>query len=588
MAKWYVMTKRADFDSIAAKFHISPILARILRNRDLQTEQELQMFLNGTLSDLHDPHEMKDIDRAAELILQAVEQRKKIRIVGDYDIDGICASYILLTGLRACQADVDVRLPDRMKDGYGINESMIDQAAQDGIQMIVTCDNGIAAYEQVEHAKKLGIDVIVTDHHEVPYEESETGEKKYRVPHADAVVDPHQEDCPYPFAGICGAVVAYKLVEVLYELKGFPSEQVQELLEFAAFATVGDVMELRDENRILVKYGLERIKKTNNIGLRTLMDVTQIDREKLSPFHIGFVLGPCINATGRLDSAERALSLFTSESPAEALQIAGDLKSLNDSRKDMTKKYQEIALAEVEKMPQPGKVLVLYLPDCHESLAGIIAGRVKEQYYRPTFVLTKTEDGIKSSGRSIEAYDMYAEMTKCKELFTKYGGHKMAAGLSMKEEDIDQLRTRLNEQTTLTEEEMQEKVQIDIPMPISYVTKELIQELKQLEPFGIGNPKPLFAEKNILIRSARVMGKNQNVVKMTIENKDGYKADAIWFGDGNRFRQDMTLAFKEEADAVFSGNGTSVRISIAYDPDLNVYMGRETIQIHIQHYEFER
>lgn len=585
MEKWFVTTKKADFNAIAAQFHISPIAARILRNRDLITEEAISLFLNGTLSELHSPHAMKDMDKAVAMIASAIARKDKVRIIGDYDIDGICASYILLTGLQRCDADADVRLPDRVRDGYGINEAMIEQARQDGIQLLVTCDNGIAAYDEIRYAKEAGMDVVITDHHEVPYDMTETGERVYRLPPADAVVDPHRADCTYPYAGICGAVVAYKVIEALCGQQ-HAADATKGLLEFAAMATVGDVMELLDENRIIVKYGLERMKTTENIGLRALIDVVQIEREKLSPFHIGYVLGPCINATGRLDTAERALSLFTTKSKAEAVQIAGELKSLNDSRKDMTKHYQAEAVAQVEKMPQPDKVLVIYLPECHESLAGIIAGRIREKYYRPTFILTRTTDGIKGSGRSIEAYHMYEEMSKCKELFSKYGGHRMAAGLSMREEDIDTLRKRLNGQTMLTEEDMQEKVQIDVPMPITYATKELVQELSILEPFGAGNPKPLFAEKNVSVHAVRVFGKNRNVVKLSLENEAGVKAEGIWFGDGEELIQNMKAVYGEAADRIMAGKEEPIRMSIAYYPTLNIYMGKESIQLNIQHYLF--
>lgn len=571
MAKWFITTKRADFEATAKQFHISPVTARIMRNRDLITTEEINLFLNGTLADLHSPHTMKGIDAAVSIITGAIAAGKKIRIVGDYDIDGICASYILLTGLQKCAADVDVRLPDRIKDGYGINESIIEQAHQDGVQLIVTCDNGIAAFREMEMARVLGMKTVVTDHHEVPYDLTETGDKVYKLPPADAVVDPHQEGCSYPYAGICGAVVAYKLVEALYEIQD-PSLDISDgLLEFAAIATVGDVMELLDENRIIVKYGIERIKTTQNVGLRALIDVTQINKDKLSTFDIGFVLGPCINATGRLDTAERALSLFTTTDQTEAVQIANELKDLNDSRKELTKRYQTEAIHQAEKMIETDKVLVIYLSDCHESLAGIIAGRIKERYYRPTFVLTGTADGVKGSGRSIEFYHMYEEMSKCRDLFKKYGGHKMAAGLSMKEEQIGEFRKRLNEETTLTEEDMQEKVQIDIPMPITYASKELIKELEVLKPHGIGNPRPLFAEKDVKILSARVFGKNQNVVKLSLENSAGSNLDGIWFGEGSLFMQEF-----EKSD--------HKSISIAYYPTLNVYMGREDVQLNIQHY----
>lgn len=571
MAKWFITTKRADFEATAKQFHISSVTARIMRNRDLITAEEINLFLNGTLADLHSPHTMKGIDAAVSIITGAIAAGKKIRIVGDYDIDGICASYILLTGLQKCAADVDVRLPDRIKDGYGINESIIEQAHQDGVQLIVTCDNGIAAFREMEMARVLGMKTVVTDHHEVPYDLTETGDKVYKLPPADAVVDPHQEGCSYPYAGICGAVVAYKLVEALYEIQD-PSLDISDgLLEFAAIATVGDVMELLDENRIIVKYGIERIKTTQNVGLRALIDVTQINKDKLSTFDIGFVLGPCINATGRLDTAERALSLFTTTDQTEAVQIANELKDLNDSRKELTKRYQTEAIHQAEKMIETDKVLVIYLSDCHESLAGIIAGRIKERYYRPTFVLTGTADGVKGSGRSIEFYHMYEEMSKCRDLFKKYGGHKMAAGLSMKEEQIGEFRKRLNEETTLTEEDMQEKVQIDIPMPITYASKELIKELEVLKPHGIGNPRPLFAEKDVKILSARVFGKNQNVVKLSLENSAGSNLDGIWFGEGSLFMQEF-----EKSD--------HKSISIAYYPTLNVYMGREDVQLNIQHY----
>ena len=571
MAKWFVTTKRADFDAVAEQFHISPVAARILRNRDLTTAEEINLFLNGTLSDLHSPHAMKDMDRAVRIIMDAIAAGKRIRIVGDYDIDGICASYILLTGLQRCGADVDVKLPDRMKDGYGINQSIIERAHQDGVQLIVTCDNGIAAFHEMELARSFGMETVVTDHHEVPYERTETGDKVYQLPPADAVVDPHQEDCTYPYAGICGAVVAYKLIEALYEVQD-PSADVSDgLLEFAAFATVGDVMELLDENRMIVKYGMERIKTTQNIGLQALINATQTDRDKLSPFHIGFVLGPCINATGRLDTAERALSLFTTKDRAEAVQIANELKDLNDSRKELTKRYQTEAIRQAEEMVQTDKVLVIYLPECHESLAGIIAGRIKERYYRPAFILTGAADGVKGSGRSIESYHMYEEMSKCKDLFTKYGGHKMAAGLSMKEESIGDFRRRLNEEATLTEEDMQEKVQIDIPMPITYASKKLVRELEILEPYGTGNPRPLFAEKDVRVLSARIVGKNQNVVKLSLENSAGIKADGIWFGDGSLFMQELEKSDRNS-------------IAVAYYPTLNVYMGRENVQLNIQHY----
>ena len=577
MKRWVVAAKRADFNQIAETYHITPMLARILRNRDVTGDEAITRFLFGTIKDLYSPKLLKDMDKAVEILTKAVSEDKKLRIVGDYDIDGVCASYILLTGLKNCGANVSVRLPDRVHDGYGVNEAIISEAKAQGVEVLLTCDNGIAAGEQIAFAKKCGMTVIVTDHHEVPYEETD-GKKQYMLPPADAVIDPKQEGCAYPYQEICGAVVAYQLVAALYEAFEISEEELKELLAFAAFATVGDVMPLLDENRIIVKGGIAQMKVTKNLGLRALIDVTKTERSKLSPYHIGFILGPCINATGRLDTAERALQLFRSESEAEAVTIANELKQLNDSRKDMTQFYTQTAIQlvteEQAEACKEDKVLVVFLPDCHESLAGIVAGRVKEQFYKPTFVLTRSEEGIKGSGRSIEAYSMYEEMSKCKDLFTKFGGHRMAAGLSMQEKDIEEFRRRLNEQAVLTDEDMTEKVTIDIPMPISYVTKEFIKELETLAPFGVGNPRPLFAQKDLKIRSLKVIGKNRNVVKMKLEapaweNKPGAVMDAVCFGEGDKIQEELSL--KET-------------ISIVYYPELNQYMGHETLQLVIQDY----
>lgn len=575
MAKWFVSAKKADFNQIGERFGISPILARIIRNRDMISEEEISLFLHGTLNELHNPHKMKDMDIAVRMLQEAIQRKQKMRIIGDYDIDGICATYILLTGLLKCGAIVDTKLPDRIKDGYGINENIIQQAYNDGVELLVTCDNGIAADKQISYAKELGMSVIVTDHHEVPYEQATSeADKRYILPPADAVVDPHQIDCEYPFAGICGAVVAYKVIQVLWEACGIKDMITDELLEFAAFATIGDVMELRDENRIIVKYGMEKLRNTNHIGLRALIDATGIERDKISPFHIGFILGPCLNASGRLDTAERALDLLTCNTVRQAACIAGELKELNDSRKDMTQSFTEEAMRMIDH-PSGGedyrndKILVLYLPKCHESLAGIIAGRIKERYYKPTFVLTDGEgEGlVKGSGRSIETYHMYEEMTKCKELFSKFGGHKMAAGLSMPAENVALFRRQMNLNTTLTEDDMQEKVLIDIPLPIACVSETLISEMELLEPFGVGNPRPLFAEKNLMIQSLRIVGKNRNVVKLLLTGQGDIPAEAVWFGDGDKFS-------KKQGE----------QISIVYYPTLNTFMGKTTIQLNIQHY----
>lgn len=581
MAKWMVAAKKADFNAIAQQYQITPVLARLLRNRDLVSDEEIRKFLHGSLEDLNAPNLMKDMEKAAEIIYKKIGEGKTIRVIGDYDVDGICSSYILLKGFQALRGNVDVVIPHRMKDGYGLNDSLIEQAFGDGIDTIVTCDNGIAAAPQIQLAKEKGMSVVVTDHHEVPFNE-ESGERAYILPSADAVVDPKQPDCGYPFKSICGAVVAGKLIQVLLDLaksQGLvlnnekEQELQEELLVFEALATICDVMELRDENRIIVKEGLKRMAGTSNLGLKALLMVNGIDGKELSPYHAGFIIGPCMNASGRLDTAKRALELFTCTDWKDAVAIAGDLKSLNDSRKNMTEEGVKEAIAQVEDDTQEignQRVLVLYLPDCHESLAGIIAGRIREKYGKPTFVLTKGEEGIKGSGRSIETYSMYEEMTACKELFTKYGGHKMAAGLSLPdEESINKFREKLNENCKLTDEDFEAIVHIDVPMPLAYADKDFIRQLSYLEPYGVGNPRPLFARKDIRVLSGKILGKNRNVGKYQIEDEDGKRYEMIYFGDLERFE-----AFRTD----------KTMISMAYYPEINVFAGRESIQIVMQDY----
>ena len=522
MEKWVVSAKRADFQAIAEKFGIDQVTARLIRNRDIVGEPEIRQYLYGTKEDFYDPHLLKDADKLVEILMSKIKEQKKIRIIGDYDIDGVNASYILLRGLRRCHANADVEIPDRMKDGYGINEHLIRYAYEEGVDTILTCDNGIAAVEQTKLAKSLGMTILITDHHEVQEE----------VPPADAVVNPRQADCPYPFKHLCGAAVAYKVICCLYEAYGIPKEETEEFLEFAGFATVGDVMDLIGENRILVKEGLKRLNHTQNVGMASLIRACGLEEKEIKSYHIGFVLGPCINAGGRLDTAKRSLSLLLQKDRAKADVMAAELKTLNDERKDMTQTGAEEAIEWIEKEGRSqDKVLVVYLPDCHESLAGIIAGRIRERYNKPVFVLTDSIDGVKGSGRSIEAYSMFKEMSKCKELYTKYGGHPMAAGLSLPKENVEKFRTFLNEHTTLTEEDFIPKITIDVPMPIGYVTEHLIEELSVLEPFGKGNEKPLFAEKNLNILSMRILGKNRNTLKMQVRSQHGTVMDALYFGD---------------------------------------------------------
>ncbi|MDE6606401.1 MAG: single-stranded-DNA-specific exonuclease RecJ [Lachnospiraceae bacterium] len=573
MAQWFLAAKKADFEKIGEKFGISAVLARLIRNRDIVGEEEIGKFLNGRMEELYDPFLLKDMEKAVELLIPKIEEGERIRVIGDYDIDGVCASYILVRGLRALGADADAAIPHRIKDGYGLNEALMEEAAAEGIETVVTCDNGIAAAEQIAYGNRMGIATIVTDHHEVPFTQTSTG-KEYVLPPAVAVIDPKREDCYYPFKGICGAVVAYKLIEALIKKmeKGDKLRDLQEeLLEFAAFATIGDVMELRDENRIVVKYGLSLMENTKNTGLRALLLVTGLEGKKLTPYHIGFVIGPCLNATGRLDTAARALELLLETDQTKAAVIAADLKELNEARKELTAKGLEQAVELVENSAlKNDKVLVLFLQECHESLAGIIAGRVREKYGKPVFVLTRGEEGIKGSGRSIEGYHMYEQLTACSRLFTKFGGHKMAAGLSMEEAQAEVFRKEINAACTLTAEDMEEKVHIDIALPLSYVTEQFVDELEKLEPFGVGNPKPVFAQKDIVVLSEQILGKNRNVGKYRIKDSEGRIYELMYFGDVEAFG-----AYYRQRESVF----------ITYYPSFHEYMGKKSIQIVMQNYK---
>ena len=544
MEKWFLTMKKADFSGIARKYNISPITARLIRNRDVIGDEAIDFYLNGTIADLYDGMLMQDMDKAVEILAEKIEEEKQIRIIGDYDIDGVNATYILQEGLSGLGAHVDTDIPDRIKDGYGLNIDLIDRALDDGVDTIITCDNGIAAADEIAYGKENGLTVIVTDHHEVPYVEM-NGEKEYMLPRADAVVDPHRPDCEYPFKGLCGAAVAYKLIEALYNVMQRDPEDMDYLMENVAIATVGDVMDLTGENRIFVKQGLEMLKRTKNQGLKALIECTGIDTERLNTYHIGFVLGPCINASGRLDTAKRALELLNARTRREAVMLAEDLKALNDSRKEMTEKGVEEAVQMIESTSlKDDKVLVVYLPDCHESIAGIIAGRIKERYYRPAFVLTKAEEGVKGSGRSIESYDMFAQMCRCRALFTKFGGHKLAAGLSLEEGNVERFRQTINALADLTEEDLQMKVSIDMLLPFPYITEQLIKELELLEPFGKGNTKPLFAERNLRVISPRIFGKNRNVLKCRLEDASGNQMEAVYFGDWRKSRSCPSLIIR--------------------------------------------
>lgn len=584
---WMVQTKRADFSGLAMRLGVSPVAVRVMRNRGLTEEAEMKKYLYGTLDDLYDPRLMKGMEQAAELIARKLKEGKHVRIIGDYDIDGVCSTYILLKGFQRAakelsqrcsleagrysvekenDAQIDYEIPDRIKDGYGINESIIRQASADGVDTLVTCDNGIAALREISIAKQLGMTVVVTDHHEVPVDEY-----GQILPPADAVVDPKQDGETYPFHEICGAVVAWKLIRVLYEKLGIPESEWMDLLEFAAIATVGDVMKLQDENRLIVKYGLKKIGSTKNTGLRKLIEKNNLDIENLSAYHIGFVIGPCLNAGGRLKSAKVALRMLLAEDPERAGEMADELKELNDMRKDMTAKGEAEAIEQVEKQYMDDKVLVVFLPECHESLAGIIAGRLREHFHKPSFVLTRGETTAKGSGRSIEQYHMYQGLCKVSDLLVKFGGHPMAAGLSLEEKDIDEFRRRLNADAELTEEDFVPKIWIDVPMPFEYVNEKIVQELKDLEPFGQGNEKPLFAQKSLVIRNARVLGKNRNVVKLNLVTETGQPVDGLLFADGDRFLEEQA--------------GRNM-IDMIYYPDVNEYNGTRTLQAVIRNYKF--
>ncbi len=585
--KWFVTMKKADFDAIGAKFGIDPVTARIIRNREIVGDEAIADYLACSAQKLHDPHMLKDADKGAQILAGKIGQKKKIRVIGDYDIDGVNAAYILLTGLRACAAQADHVIPDRVHDGYGVNSGMIEKALSDGIDTIITCDNGISAAQEIAYAAESGITVIITDHHEVPFTLDENGGKIYHIPPAHAVINPKQADCAYPYSGLCGAAVAWKFVQVLYEYMGIPVERSFEMIAHVAFATVGDVMDLTGENRMLVKLGLQAVHKTENPGLLALIGQNHLEREQIKSWHFGFVLGPCINASGRLDTAKRSLQLLMEPSMEKAAQLAGELVELNDRRKNLTLKGLEEAkrLIEEQKICQD-KVMVVYLPQCHESLAGIIAGRIREQYHKPIFVLTDADDGgIKGSGRSIEAYSMFEEMTKCGGLMTKYGGHPMAAGLSMNKENADEFRRQLNAYSTLTEEDFVEKVHIDVAMPLSYISARLIREFECLEPFGKGNEKPVFAVRNVHPLRASIVGKNKNVLRLLLDDGAGGSIDAVYFGDIEAF-----LAFlrekssKGQVEALLHGRSQQISFSITYDPSIDTYQGRERVQIIIRHY----
>ena len=569
MEKWVVAAKKADFNLIGRQFHIDPVIARLIRNRDVVGEEKIKEYLLGTIDTIPSPWLMKDMKKAVDILEKKIQQQAKIRIIGDYDIDGVTSTYILLKGLTRIGANVDTYIPDRVADGYGIHEHLIDRAESDKIDTIVTCDNGIAACAEIQMAKEKGMTVIVTDHHEIPYRE-ENGERRVILPPADAILNPKQCDCLYPNKNLCGAVVAFKYITALYERFDIQKKELEDYYELVAIATVGDVMDLQGENRILVKEGLRRLPNTKNKGLQELIRANNLEDSKITAYHIGFVLGPCINASGRLDTAARSLALLNASTKEEAAKLAGDLTALNQSRKALTEKGKEEAIQLIETTElKNDRVLVVYLPECHESLAGIIAGRLREKYHKPAFVLTRGEKCAKGSGRSIESYSMYDELVKCADLMVQFGGHPMAAGLSIEEENIEKFREQLNQNCTLTEEDLRPKIIIDVAMPISYITKELVEQISLLEPFGKGNVKPIFAQKGLRVLDSNIIGKNKNVVKLKLLDPQGAIIEGIYFGEADDF-----MNFIREKDS----------ISVTYYPEINRFRGRESLQIIIQNY----
>ena len=585
MANWVVKSKKADFKYIMKKHRVSEVVARVLANRGLEKDEEIKSFLYPSIEGLYDSMELKDMEKSCLILQEKILHNKKIRIVGDYDVDGISATFILYTGLVKCGAKVDYEIPDRIKDGYGINDSIIKAAYNDGVDTILTCDNGIAAFDQIAMAKDMGMTVIITDHHDIPTKEIE-GNIVEDIPIADAVINAKQSKCRYPNKMLCGAAVAFKLVQSLYKIYDFEAEELYPLLEVVAIATVCDVMDLVDENRILVKLGLKKLRKSSNYGLNALIDISAINIEKLSAYHLGFIIGPCLNASGRLDTAKRGLELLLVESEEKAYKIARELKELNDIRKDMTQKGVDQAkeLIDTSKLGRD-KVLVVYLPDCHESIAGIIAGRIREYYNKPTFILTKGENSVKGSGRSIENYNMFLELQKSSEYLIQFGGHPMAAGLSLEEKDIALFRKSLNDLTILTDEDLIPKVSIDVVLPLGHINEELVEELKILEPFGKGNPKPVFAERDVRVIRAFLLGKNKNVLKFNVINKYGKRLDAMYFADVEALLNDLRDEFgEEEVDKTFKNLENNLQFNITYYPNINEYNGRRNLQIIINDY----
>lgn len=577
MEKWFIRNKKGNINKISEKFGVNPFVSKLLINRNISEEDSIEIFLNPNLDRLHSPVLLKDIIHASNLVNEDCKKNNRVRIVGDYDVDGIMSIYILYKGLSKLGINVDYTVPDRVTDGYGINKRIVDEAAEDGISTIITCDNGISANDPIKYAKELGLKVIVTDHHSVPEV----------LPQADAIINPKQKDCKYPFKEICGAVVAFKFIQFLYMTNGLEDDEIFELLEYAAIATVCDVMDLVNENRIIVKKGLEALNTTKDIGLRALIDSCGLEDKSLSVYHLGFIIGPCLNATGRLDSALSALDLLLSDNKAKAKIIADNLVELNNRRKSMTEDGVKRAISAVESNYSNDKVLLIYEASIHESIAGIVAGRIKERYNKPTIVLTDGEDLVKGSARSIDGYNIFEEVSKTKDLLESFGGHPMAAGMSLERENVDKLRNKLNSSCPLTDEDLIPKVYLDMQLPLKYVNFKLIEDMKSLEPFGKGNSKPLFGEKNLKVKRARILGKNKNVVKMDLLSTTNVSFDGILFSDSQIFIDEINKKYGNmQLDNLLKGLENDIMVDILYYPDINEYNGRTNIQLIIENFRF--
>jgi single-stranded-DNA-specific exonuclease len=587
MSKWILQRKAADYKGLSEKLNVDPVIVRLMVNRGLLTYEEMEEYLHPTLDNFPDPHLFADMDEACGLLMDAIDEGVKIRVVGDYDVDGIMSTYILTSAIKEVGGDVDYAVPHRMVDGYGINPEMVQAAFDDGVRFIITCDNGIAAAPAVDLAKELGMTFVVTDHHEVPFETAEDGSVVQKLPDADAVVDPKRNDCGYPFKGICGAQVAWKLVDVLFEFVGLDKEMADKYLQFASIATVCDVMELKGENRATVYHGLKSIENTDNVGLNALLARNELKGKPLSCYHLGFIIGPCLNASGRLDTASKAIELLFEEDSAKALASANELVELNSQRKNMTQIGIDKARDIIENSDiNNQKVLVVYIPELHESLAGIVAGRIRETYNKPVLVITDAEDGAKGSGRSIPAYNMFEELTAVKDVFTKFGGHPMAAGVSLPTDKIDELRDRLNSNCKLTEDDMQEIIKIDCDMPLSYMTESLVDSIDMLAPFGTGNTKPLFALKNVEIKGASFMGKEGQFLRLNVGTENGGNMTALMFRNVLEFQQAVSDKYGDDTlQRLFSGNTNDVKMDIIYEPSINEYRGSRSIQIMVENFK---